>query len=560
MGTDRSLEETTSESRSLQSTRKNLPLEFQAQNDYPLAQAINRIGNTGSVSTDADVLQRAPSLAQHSLLQLQQQYGNHYVQRVVELAKQGNGQTEVNPEVETAIERQRGNGHGLDNQFQGQMESAFGVDFSSVRVHTGTEADSLNQTLQARAFTTGRDIFFRRGEYNPGSYKGKELLAHELTHVVQQTGCVQNKLGLLQRKCSCGSTSELTKDCSLCRQKQLLVETLQTKLRINQSGDRYEQEADRVAEQVLREGFLRPISMVSEHPQRKCLTCEAEEKDILPRQPLKEAVELQLQSENDENSNVTSDAQTNPCMPLLGTCEFYECMSERTPGDRDDGYYWNYGHKYCLSFNSSSLASDPKAVRWIDCVTINLQRFILRNCVQHGNDLDAIKTCAYDSHAKVYTDCGICELDKTFLTQIQVMFTPDAADLWNREGLAQIGESLGRCFVRPFAFQTIIDRFTDWGNLDEAALGQELARLAKASPAENYPVILGIIELLSNTFDDDDVAYEFMNALSEEDIQRLAETADGRRILFLMRLALEGGVIFDEEEAEITRIGERSQR
>ena len=557
---DRIFEKTDRKLRLLPSTGKDLSPESQAENYHPLTLAINRFGTTGSISNDAAILQRSPSLAQHSLLQLQQQYGNQYVQRVVELAKQGNGQTEVNPEVETAIERQRSTGHGLDKQVQGQMESAFGVDFSSVRVHTGTEADSLNQVLQARAFTTGRDIFFRRGEYNPGSYQGKELLAHELTHVVQQTGGVQNKLGLLQRECSCGSRSELTKDCSLCQEKQLLVETLQTKLRINQSGERYEQEADRVAEQVLRGGFLRPISMVSEHPQCQCLTCEAEEKDLLPRQLLKGAAELQLQSDNDENGNVTSGAQTNPCMPLLGTCEFYECMSEQTPGDRDNGYYWNYGRKYCLRFNSSSLASDPKAVRWIDCVTINLQRFILRNCVKHGNDLDAIKTCAYNSHAKVYTDCGICELDKTFLSQIQVMFTPDAADLWNREGLAQIGESLGRCFVRPFAFQAIIDQFTNWGNLDEAALGQKLADLAKASPAENYPVILGIIELLSNTFDDDDVAYEFMSALSEEDIERLAETADGRRILFLMRLALEGGVIFDEEEAEITRIGERSRR
>ncbi|NEP28586.1 DUF4157 domain-containing protein, partial [Moorena sp. SIO3I6] len=42
--------------------------------------------------------------------------------------------------------------------------------------------------IQARAFTTGKDIFFRQGEYNPGSQEGKKLIAHELTHVVQQTG------------------------------------------------------------------------------------------------------------------------------------------------------------------------------------------------------------------------------------------------------------------------------------------------------------------------------------------------------------------------------------
>ena len=61
-----------------------------------------------------------------------------------------------------------------------------GSDFSSVRIHTGQESDSLNRSLSARAFTTGSDIFFRSGEYNPGSTQGQQLLAHELTHVVQQ--------------------------------------------------------------------------------------------------------------------------------------------------------------------------------------------------------------------------------------------------------------------------------------------------------------------------------------------------------------------------------------
>jgi hypothetical protein len=55
-------------------------------------------------------------------------------------------------------------------------------------VHSDSQSDGLNQTIQARAFTTGQDIFFRQGEYNPGSSRGQELLAHELTHVVQQNG------------------------------------------------------------------------------------------------------------------------------------------------------------------------------------------------------------------------------------------------------------------------------------------------------------------------------------------------------------------------------------
>ncbi|MBR8841045.1 MAG: DUF4157 domain-containing protein [Stigonema ocellatum SAG 48.90 = DSM 106950] len=69
-----------------------------------------------------------------------------------------------------------------------QMVQAFGTDFSGVKVHTDSRSDHLNKSVQARAFTTGQDIFFRQGEYSPGSHSGQELLAHELTHVVQQNG------------------------------------------------------------------------------------------------------------------------------------------------------------------------------------------------------------------------------------------------------------------------------------------------------------------------------------------------------------------------------------
>jgi hypothetical protein len=68
------------------------------------------------------------------------------------------------------------------------MEQAFGADFSSVSVHTDSEANELNQELSAKAFTIGQDIFFRDGEYSPGSGSGQNLIAHELTHVVQQVG------------------------------------------------------------------------------------------------------------------------------------------------------------------------------------------------------------------------------------------------------------------------------------------------------------------------------------------------------------------------------------
>lgn len=95
---------------------------------------------------------------------------------------------EVGAEIEASIQRARGNGSPLAEGVRAPMERAFGADFGGVNIHTGEAADLLNQSLQARAFTTGKDIFFRHGEYNPESSGGQELLAHELTHVVQQTG------------------------------------------------------------------------------------------------------------------------------------------------------------------------------------------------------------------------------------------------------------------------------------------------------------------------------------------------------------------------------------
>ncbi|WP_392533987.1 DUF4157 domain-containing protein [Nostoc sp. C117] len=94
----------------------------------------------------------------------------------------------ASPDLETSILQARGGGQLIADNIRESMEQAFGVDFSGVSVHTDSQSDQLNRSIQARAFTTGQDVFFRRGQYNPGSRAGQELLAHELTHVVQQNG------------------------------------------------------------------------------------------------------------------------------------------------------------------------------------------------------------------------------------------------------------------------------------------------------------------------------------------------------------------------------------
>lgn len=89
------------------------------------------------------------------------------------------------PSVHSALS---GTGQPLDGGTRQFMESRFGQDFSQVRVHTGTGAAESAQTIQARAYTSGRDIVFGASQYQPHTSEGKRLLAHELVHTVQQGG------------------------------------------------------------------------------------------------------------------------------------------------------------------------------------------------------------------------------------------------------------------------------------------------------------------------------------------------------------------------------------
>ena len=89
------------------------------------------------------------------------------------------------PQVHSAL---RESGAPLDSGSRGFFESRFGHDFSSIRIHSGPAATESARSVQALAYTVGRDIVFGAGQYNPGSDSGRKLLAHELAHTVQQAG------------------------------------------------------------------------------------------------------------------------------------------------------------------------------------------------------------------------------------------------------------------------------------------------------------------------------------------------------------------------------------
>lgn len=98
--------------------------------------------------------------------------------------------TDANPADDSNLERHlnssRGGGSPLSQNTRNEMESGFGADFSSIKIHNDAKAVQMNKQLGSQAFASGNDIYFNEGKYNPDSTTGKHLLAHELTHTIQQ--------------------------------------------------------------------------------------------------------------------------------------------------------------------------------------------------------------------------------------------------------------------------------------------------------------------------------------------------------------------------------------
>jgi hypothetical protein len=128
----------------------------------------------GSVAAQRALEQRSSrGLDAAGMMQLQRTAGNAGVNALLD---------EENPVTKVA----ESGGNSLDPQTRQSMEQSIGADFSSVRVHTGGEATAAAKSVQAHAYTLGDDIVFQDGQYNPGTPDGNKMLAHELTHVVQQ--------------------------------------------------------------------------------------------------------------------------------------------------------------------------------------------------------------------------------------------------------------------------------------------------------------------------------------------------------------------------------------
>ena len=93
-----------------------------------------------------------------------------------------------NPSFEERLIKRKGMGFALPDDLRKDMEGKFRTSFKDVRIHTDKEAADMCDAIHALAFAHGYDIYFNSGMYNPQAESGRELLAHELAHIVQQNG------------------------------------------------------------------------------------------------------------------------------------------------------------------------------------------------------------------------------------------------------------------------------------------------------------------------------------------------------------------------------------
>lgn len=105
----------------------------------------------------------------------------------------GDASPSDNSNLESKLNSSKGGGSPLSGKVKTEMESGIGADFSNVRIHNDSNAVQMNKQLGAQAFATGNNIYFNEGKYNPNSKDGKHLLAHELTHTVQQGAAIRKK-------------------------------------------------------------------------------------------------------------------------------------------------------------------------------------------------------------------------------------------------------------------------------------------------------------------------------------------------------------------------------
>jgi hypothetical protein len=233
---------------------------------------------TGQKVDPQQMLEAPETMRPEDILAAQQALGNQVVQRAVDKDPKRESATDEQgnllPELSDAINQSRGGGSPLPGDVQSEAKKSLGRSFKDVRLHTDEQADQISRRISARAFTIGKDIFFKKGAYAPGSSQGRETLIHELTHVVQQSG---------------GKGSSGT-------------------LKLGDPGSAMEQQADKLGKKAVQGVTKSSTAQVQRMPsEEEELQMQSEEEEELQMQGEEE--ELQMQPEEEEELQMQGEEE-----------------------------------------------------------------------------------------------------------------------------------------------------------------------------------------------------------------------------------------------------------
>ena len=168
----------------MESTLSN-PMDGEDQPIQNMPLAISRLQRQ-KISEEEESIQTMPLAIQRKCAECETEEKDSLQTKPL-MRKSGGGSYTASPQMTSQLNSSKGGGQPLSADTNAFMSSSFGTDFSHVRIHTDSRTSEMNEGLSARAFTHGSDVYFNGGEYKPESSEGRRLLAHELTHVIQQS-------------------------------------------------------------------------------------------------------------------------------------------------------------------------------------------------------------------------------------------------------------------------------------------------------------------------------------------------------------------------------------
>ncbi|MGO1500977.1 MAG: eCIS core domain-containing protein [Marinobacter sp.] len=381
----------------------------------------------------------------------------------------------------------RSPGQPLDQAARDFMEPRFDHDLSKVKIHTDAKASGSTRSVNALAYTVGNHIVFRSGHYDSLSSRGRKLLAHELTHTIQQSDSyfspkklsigkknspleknadvnadqvmsintnpinIINSLPHLQKTCGSAAIGSVSgcigmggqdvSDFGLNSNDIYKFEQGCDDFRLGE-GARLERFSETISPDATVEihGFASEEGDIEFNDNLSCARAKvaatkfssAFSTEIAlfnhgatpgPHEDRRSVV-ISVLSES-ERSEIPSESE-EVCADYINNCQFYLCRDRKYPcGSR--GYYQGYGHKYCQRFSQQARPQMTTAGReWIDCTLRCLQVHIGNN-IPENTPCDEVRRSAFDSHAGCYVQCGVCSLSPGDHTRL--LDTIDSEDI-----------------------------------------------------------------------------------------------------------------------------------